>query len=395
MTKPWDVPENEDDLDALFGASPAPAPKGGKPPIRLVTDEWSPPAPFEAYDDADALPSADEMADAQYEAGLSRMLEDTTQYPIYPWPSLARLAGPMCPEDLILVAARTGGGKSLFLQNLFGALVEAGRFGLYCGLEQSPEILRIKWACMKAGVAPRLILAPRKEERGTPEWKAAQAKVRPWYKWQFEPAQKQRAFFSTERKIDRAKLRQWTEWAVDHGCDFVVIDHVDRMRHGDGQNAFHELSETIRLAKELAVEHHIVMLLASQVGRPNDAMEQFMPPALQNLRGAGTKEEEADTVLGIYRPLRVDVTTAEMKEVRMGLRDIETIREANAMGVMLLKHRLDGPVAGKAARLGVDRGIVFDPRWGERCAVCNCSLARGDEHDYLCTPCATSRGEEG
>jgi hypothetical protein len=51
--------------------------------------------------------------------GAGSLLEDRSRYPRYPWRDLAGLAGPMCPGELILIAARTGGGKSLFLQNLF------------------------------------------------------------------------------------------------------------------------------------------------------------------------------------------------------------------------------------------------------------------------------------
>lgn len=304
------------------------------------------------------LPGADEMAELQFVDAVNRLHEDTTEYPQFPWPDLAELAGPMCPEDLILVAARTGGGKSLFLQNLFDSLVDAGRFGLFCGLEQAPRILRIKWACMRAKVPPKFVLATRKEQRGTPEWREAMEKVQDELAWMKSPEIRVRAHFAATRRIDKQGLTDWTHWAVDHGCDFLVIDHVDRMNHGTGKNSFHELSETIQLAKELAVEHRLVMLMATQVGRPADMLEAFMPPSLHSLRGAGTKEEEADTVLGIYRPLRADVDDKAMTRVRQGLLDRDAIVEPNMMGVQLLKHRLDGPVAGKMVKLAVEHGRV-------------------------------------
>lgn len=336
------IPRTDEELDDVFGSVQ--------------------PRSLRLYDEptalSDELPSADEMADEQFIEAVNKLHEDTTEYPQFPWQHLADLAGPMCPEDLVLVAARTGGGKSLFLQNLFDALVTSGRFGLYAGLEQTPRILRIKWACMRAGIAPKFLLATRKEDRGGPAWQDAMTRVQAELKWQKSPEIRVRAHFSATRRIDQRGLKAWTEWAVEHGCDFVMIDHVDRIRHGDGKNAFHELSETIQLAKELAVEHRIVMLMATQVGRPADALEQFMPPALHNLRGAGTKEEEADTVLGIYRPLRLDVSDAELKAVRQGLMDRDKVIEPNTMGIQLLKHRLDGPVAGKVVKLAVDKGRV-------------------------------------
>ena len=339
------IPRTTDDLDDIFG------------PVETSRTRV---IPFVTRPAETELPSAEDLSEDQFIAAVHRLHEDTTKYPQFPWGALADLAGPMCPEDLVLVAARTGGGKSLFLQNLFDALIVAGRQGLYAGLEQSPQVLRIKWACLRAKIAPKFLLATRKEDRGSTDWRLAMERVQDELAWMRSPAVKVRAHFAAARRIDKHGLRDWTLWAVDHGCEFVVIDHVDRMKHGDGKNSFQELSETIQLAKELAVEHRIVMLMATQVGRPADALDQFMPPALHNLRGAGTKEEEADTVLGIYRPLRMGTTDKELKAVRQGLRDRETVIESGTMGVQLLKHRLDGPVAGKMVKLRVDRGCVSD-----------------------------------
>lgn len=347
-------PETEQDLDDVFGA-----PEPSRTSLSLYRHELPPIIVQEE------LPSADQLADEQFVAAVQRLHEDTSKYPRFPWPHLADLAGPMCPEDLVLVAARTSGGKSLFLQNLFDAMVCEGRFGLYVGLEQSPRILRIKWACLRAKVPPKYVLATRDGERDTPAWRDAMDRVQKELAWQKSPEIRLRAHFAMARRIDKAGLQAWTEWAVDQGCEFVVIDHIDRMHHGSGKNPFQELSETVQLAKELAVKHRLVMLMATQVGRPSgDALEMFMPPALHTLRGAGTKEEEADTVLGIYRPLKPDVTDKDLKAVRQGLADISTVQEVGMMGVQLLKHRLDGPVAGKTVRLAVDHGRVshLDPR---------------------------------
>lgn len=312
------------------------------------------PAPREIMPDATVL-LTDQVIDAR-----ELLLEDRSHYARYPWRDLATLAGPMCPGELLLIAARTGGGKSLFLQNLFDHLITSGRCGLYAGLEQSPTVLRNKWACLRAGVDPRLVLAPRPEEDGTPWHIDAVKRVNAELEWQLTRPIREAAHFSSSRRINAAGLRRWTEWAVERGAEFVIVDHIDRIQHGDGKNAFHEVSETVRLAKELAVEHEIVMLVASQVGRPNDPVEAFMPPALHNLRGAGTKEEEADTVLGIYRPLKPDVAEKDIKRVRQGLADAGTIVEPGQMGVRVLKHRLDGSAMGRSVRLAVHHGRVSD-----------------------------------
>lgn len=342
------IPRTRDELDELFGSDDH----------RSVV----PIGPRIERKAAEKMPEAGAMAQEQFQQAVYRLHEDMSSYPQFPWPKLADLSGPMCPEDLILVAARTGGGKSLFLQNLFDSLITAGRFGLYIGLEQSASILRTKWACLRTDVAPRLVLATRPNEHGTPQWEGAMAAVQADLKWQQTPEVRQRAHFASTRKINARGLKTWTEWGVDLGCEFVIVDHVDRIQHGDGKNSFHEVSETVRLAKELAVEHRIVMLMASQVGRPGDSMEQFMPPSLHSMRGAGTKEEEADTVIGVYRPIKVGVDDSVMKQVRQGLRPRDDVIEPNVMGVMLLKHRLDGPVAGQSVKLAVRHQRVMPMR---------------------------------
>ena len=300
-----------------------------------------------------------ELTFSQVVDAVHQLHEDATKYPRFPWKDLAQLAGPMCPEDLILIAARTGGGKSLFLQNLFDALIVSGRCGLYVGLKQSPKTLRNKWACLRAGVDPRFLLATKPEERNTPAWHEAMDKVQAELKWRNAEI-REAAHFSGVRRINASGLRSWTEWAVIFEHEFVIVDHIDRIQHGEGKNSFHEVSETVRLAKELAVENSLVMLVASQVGRPTDPVEAFMPPALHNLRGAGTKEEEADTVLGIYRPLKTGSTEKDIKRVRTGLANSDTIVEPNQMGVRMLKHRIDGSAMGKAVRLGVFHGRISD-----------------------------------
>lgn len=332
-------PRTEQDLDEIFGAIPF-----QKPRPSLVTGDIGP-----------KLPTADDLNQEQIGEAAARVFENTSNYPRFPWGELDEVAGLMCPEDLWLIAGRTGNGKSLFCLNFFDRLVDAGRKVLYVGLEQSPKILRVKWACMRAGISPKQILAPRQEDKKTAEYELARDAINEQLKWQRLPEIRTRAHFSTTRFVDRDGLIAWTDWAKGMGCEIVIVDHIDRMRHGESGNDFRDLSETVRLAKELAVHYRIVMLVASQVGRPKEALQRFMPPMLSELRGGGTKEEEADAVLAVYRPLKKGTTEKQMKLVRQGLLDEHMIYEGSKMAVRVLKHRLDGAAPGTAI-LDVERG---------------------------------------
>lgn len=313
-------------------------------------------------DDSLLLPGPDELAYDQVEASVTRLFEDTRSYARFPWDTLHQITGKLCPGDLWVIAGRTGHGKSLFLLNFFNALVDGGWPVLYVGLEQAPAILRIKWACLRSGITPKLVLAPDDSYYGTDAHLHTRALIAAQLEWQKDIAVRELAHFASTRFVDRTRLIQWITWAVDVGCQLVIVDHVDRMSHGTGVNPFHELSESIRLAKELAVKHNIVVVLASQVGRPKgDPLQRFMRPALHELRGAGTKEEEADAVLTAYRPLRRGITAKELTEVRQGLTDNEAnVYEPDTMAVCELKHRLDGAVPGRQTLLRVERGRLLD-----------------------------------
>lgn len=317
--------------------------------------------PLTPREEREELPDGKSLLNEQVEEAVYRLHEDTTKYPTFPWRDLANIAGPMCPEDLVMVAGRTGGGKSLFMQNLFDALIDqSGLAGLYIGLEQPPRILRVKWACLRAGVNARYLLATKPHERGTTDWQLAMERVKAELDRQKSYPIREQAYFAGVRMIDAEGLREWTAWAVDRGCAFVMLDHIDRVKHGDGRNPFHEMSETVRTAKELASEHKIIMVAASQVGRPGDGAEAFVPPALHNLRGGGTKEEESDTVLSVYRRLKPEVTDGDIKKVRQGFKPVADVLEPHQMGVQLLKHRLDGEAFGKVATLAVNHGRISD-----------------------------------
>jgi hypothetical protein len=325
-------------------------------------------APLEAPSAEEDLPTAAHMVEQQTTDAVYRLHFDRSRYLPFPWGSVESIAGVMAPGELWTVAARTGNGKTTFLLDFFDRTVTGpnARPVLFVGLEQAPHELRVKWACLRLGIAPKLMLAPSDAEAGNPKkhippspiYTAALTAVQQDLK---DQGSINTAHFAATRRVNKARLTKWTEWAADRGCVAVIVDHVDRMEHGQGKNSFHELSETIVLAKELAVKHELVMILASQVGRPNgDPLQRFTPPALHELRGAGTKEEESNAVLCVFRPLKPDVTESDMKRVRQGLTDETSIYQTGMMAVRCLKHRLDGATLGRQCELQFNRGRLLD-----------------------------------
>lgn len=293
--------------------------------------------------------------DAQTEAAFWAMYESKADFPRLPWGDADAICGPLVPGDLVMVGARTGGGKTTLLLNLLDAWVAAGRTIAYLGLEQKPKELRTKWAALRAGVPPEVPLA-----HDLDRWHRPLAEGLALVAREFAaiaaPEMKRRARILPVPYVDAETLEKCAAWCAREGYQVLVVDHIDRVDHGEGRNPFAEMSYTIRRAKELAVEHKLVMLLASQAKRVADKLERFMPMELADLRGGGTKEEESDIVLTAYRPLRPDVDPKELTAVRQGLASEESVIQPNVMGLKTLKSRRNGARTGRTCRLVVRHG---------------------------------------
>lgn len=332
-------------------------------PAEVFSEEERPRVRPRLVTNADQNPDPDERTEHQVDQAHDRIDEDPSDYPRFPWRALDETAGRMAPSELWILAARTGNGKTLFLLNLFDNFVQDQRLPcFYIGLEQEPMEMRIKWACMVTGVPVAGALAGKWPDMWDDRRRSdAKARIREALSRQKSHEIRELARFCEARFINAALLRRWTTWAIEHGAMVVFIDHLNRIARDEHRTSFDGHSHVVTTAKELAVEHGIVMLAASQVGRPNgDPVQRFTPPALHELRGGGTSEEEANTVLMIYRPLKSGITGQQMKLVRQGLAEESTLYEEGLMAVRVAKHRLLGLQKEQTVILRVEHGRVLD-----------------------------------
>jgi len=107
----------------------------------------------------------------------------------------------------------------------------------------------------------------------------------------------------------KSKLRRLK---VEKGnLDLVVVDYLQLMS-GSGSrfagNRVMEVSEISRALKELAKELHVPMIVMSQLSR---AVEQRIDkePQLSDLRDSGAIEQDADSVLMLFREEYYDADT--------------------------------------------------------------------------------------
>jgi len=87
-----------------------------------------------------------------------------------------------------------------------------------------------------------------------------------------------------------------------HGLDFLIVDHLHLIRASDRYSGHRveEIGETTRGLKSLAKELGVPVLALCQLSRGVEGRDDKRP-TLADLRGSGDIEQDADTVLMLYR----------------------------------------------------------------------------------------------
>jgi KaiC/GvpD/RAD55 family RecA-like ATPase len=316
-------------------------------------------------DDLTQLPAPHVLAGAQGLKALQRLKEDPSGFPrFHRWPSVVDITGAMAPDEMWLVGGRQGNGKSLFCQNVLDQLIAQNIPTLYIGTEQSPEVLKIKQACLHTGISPRNMLKPEPEYKATTAYKTAYEAVREEIGRLSKPPISELMFFANTDYVTRQELTKWVAGGVKrYGIQCVIIDHIDHMEHGDGINQRAEIDKTVAHVDLLLKQHHIPGLVASQIKRTGgDVLKKFSPPDAEDFAESSKKERVASVMLSLWRPLRTDMDAKDLRELqasaKQGTQPEEKIYHPNSMGVRCVKDRL-GTVPGKQTFLSVGRGNLL------------------------------------
>lgn len=194
--------------------------------------------------------------------------------------------------DLVVLAARTGVGKSSLLLN-FARNAAVGSKGTvaFFALEMSAEQLAMRLLSHEADVdSTRLRLGMHREDEEARIMHAigvlGEAKL------YIDDS----AYLSVPEI--RAKLRRLQ---ADQGLDLVIVDYL-QLLHGAGRldTRVNEISGITRSLKELARELKVPVIAAAQLSRAVETRQPHIP-MLSDLRESGSIEQDADVVMFIYR----------------------------------------------------------------------------------------------
>jgi replicative DNA helicase len=264
-----------------------------------------------------------------------------------------QLLGGLNPSDLIIVAARTGVGKtSLMLNFARNAAVAQGAKVAVFSLEMAGEQL-----------AQRLLAA---------EARVDSARLRLGLHSEVEESRIMNAhgvLASTSIYVDDSAALQIPELRAkvirlqrDHGLDLIVVDYLQLVHGNRSDNRVQEISFITRSLKELARELNVPIVAGSQLSR---APEQRQPhiPMLSDLRESGSIEQDADVVIFIYRE-EMYVTRADWEATHPD-RQADPYPQGKAT-IIIAKHR-NGPTGAVEVRFrdNISKFEDFDLPAGE------------------------------
>lgn len=228
---------------------------------------------------------------------------------IPPWPRLAELVPAFRAGEFVVVAANTGVGKTIVLNQLAIAATRQGRPARMVSLEMLGEDIITRMACSQGSVSV-----------GRAMYGQCQT-------------DEQRRFVRALGEIcsQPLKIRDGTQYTVaglsaalrkERGAvKCVLIDYIGLME-GPGRIPYERISGVTRALKRLAMEHRCAVIAAAQLSRASQ--EEDNPPELRHLRDSGSIEQDADTVLMLHereecdRGRRVDMW---VRKQRRGQKD--------------------------------------------------------------------------
>lgn len=186
----------------------------------------------------------------------------------------------MHPGQLVVVGARPGVGKSSFLCNVACNYALTGKPIVYCTKEMSYEELLPRFLAYLSGKPFRVL------REGALEYEKTLARI------QVEET------METVSDIEAIALHS--------DAEVIVVDYIQlltvRGRRPDSR--VQELEEITRRLKGLAQRTGKVVLCASQLNRDSETGNRR--PSLSDLRGSGSIEMDANTVILMYDPFAKD-----------------------------------------------------------------------------------------
>jgi replicative DNA helicase len=206
-------------------------------------------------------------------------------------------------EENVIVAAPTGQGKTAFLLNVAAhvALKLNKRVAIFSQEMGTEEVARRMVSSFTGIDSQRIKTGALRES----EW--------PIFTNAIETLENSNLYVSDASNLTPAKLRaKCLQLQKTEGLDLVIVDYIQLMSAGiKTENRQLEVSYISRRNKQLARELHTPVYSACQLSRAHEQRANKRP-ILSDLRESGSLEQDANTVIFLYRPDEVNTNEVEV-----------------------------------------------------------------------------------
>lgn len=212
------------------------------------------------------------------------------------------LGGGFHKSCLYILAARPSMGKTTFAINLLLHLAMQKKKVLFFSLEVSDSVVYYKIAGLKSGtnyVEVKNLLSSGKDYADDSDAQKfldafAEADYNLWIR--------------KERELDDICAIARDKSIINNGLDLIVIDHINLMTVKGIESMTERMTAVSGKLKELAMSLNVPVLALSQLNRDLTKRDDKRP-MLNDLRGSGSIEQDADVVMFLHRQNYYDMDT--------------------------------------------------------------------------------------
>lgn len=195
----------------------------------------------------------------------------------------------MPPGELVVIAARPSMGKSAFALNICANAANAGKSVFIASMEMPKSAVMNRFASAEGRVNYKLVRSAKFDETGPGLTRYAEK----LYSWKLAVDDRPRLDVNRLESLLRAHRRR-------HGLDLVMVDYLQLMDMGRDTNRNNAVSACTRDLKILAGLMGVPIILLSQLNRDLEKRADKRPQ-MSDLRDSGSIEQDAHTLLFLYR----------------------------------------------------------------------------------------------
>lgn len=217
--------------------------------------------------------------------------------------SLDKILGGMHPGDMSIVGARPGVGKTAFGLSVLLNLAKSGKKVGFISTEMSADQVILRITAANTGISGARL---RDADLSDEDWPRLTSAVNRVVDLNFRICDKPAMTVADV-------MMQCKAWAIDGGVDFICIDYLTRVKPAKSSgNQTNDVGDVVTGMKNIARQLNIPIMVLAQLNRKVED-RKIKKPITADLRDSGVIEQEADSILLLYRDEDDEAAPSEIR----------------------------------------------------------------------------------